>query len=146
MLRTEKTIQNSSNFSHLFFWCSCNLEFFCHPYDTMWIRDIGVAQGIDDMRTSHSITEKHYPNFWMLDPKILTAMKKILENFNFKKKVFFFEEQRAQTNDRFLRGRQIAQMIYEHFQVTCTSETILEFFDIMNVTLRGDDVQGFYTK
>ena len=38
---------------------------------------------------SASITGKHHLNFEMLDAKIETASKKILENSNFKKKVFF---------------------------------------------------------
>ena len=37
-------------------------------------------------------------------------------------------------------------MIYEHFRVTGTNESILDFSDLVSVTLRGDDVQGFDTK
>ena len=37
-------------------------------------------------------------------------------------------------------------MIYEHFRVTNTNESILKFSDLMSVTLRGEDVQGFDTK
>ena len=37
-------------------------------------------------------------------------------------------------------------MTYEHFRFTGTNESILDFSDLMNVTLRGDDVQGFDTK
>ena len=37
-------------------------------------------------------------------------------------------------------------MIYEHFRITGTNETILEFSDLMNVTLGEDDVQGFDTE
>ena len=53
------------------------------------------------------------------------------------------EEQKAQKVDRFLRGRQIAYMIYDYFWVTGTHESILDFTDLMNVTQRGDDIQGF---
>ena len=49
-------------------------------------------------------------------------------------------------NNRFLRGRQIAYMIYEHFRVTGTNESILDFCDLMSVTLREDDVPGFDIK
>ena len=38
-----------------------------------------------------------------------------------------WEEQKAQKEDRFLRGRQIANMIHECFQVTGNHETILNF-------------------
>ena len=59
-----------------------------HPSDAMsWIRDLEAAQNIDDLRTSHSITRKPYSNFETLDDKIATALKKILMNTSFKKKV-----------------------------------------------------------
>ena len=34
-------------------------------------------------------------------------------------------------------------MICEHFRGTGTNESILDFSDLMSVTLRADDVQGF---
>ena len=52
------------------------------------------------------------------------------------------EEQRAQKEDRFLRGRQIAFIFYEHVWVTGTHEFILDFSNLMSVTIRGDDLQG----
>ena len=51
------------------------------------------------------------------------------------------QEQRTQEAGRFLRGRQIAYMIYEYFRITCAKESILNFSDLMNTTLRGDDVK-----
>ena len=80
----------------------------------------------------------------MLDVKIATALRKVIQNSNIRKKVHL-EEQEAQQDERFLRGRQIAFMIYEYFWVTGTHETILEFSDLMGVTVRADDVLGFYT-
>ena len=37
-------------------------------------------------------------------------------------------------------------MIFEYFRITGTNESILEFSDVMSMTLRGDDVQGIDTK
>ena len=37
-------------------------------------------------------------------------------------------------------------MIYEFFRVTGTHEFILDFSDVVNATLRGDDIQGFDTR
>ena len=48
----------------------------------------------------------------MLDAKIASALNKIIQNSQFKKKVSL-EEQKAQKEDPFLRGRQIAFMIYD---------------------------------
>ena len=55
-------------------------------------------------------------------------------------------EQKAQMNDRFLRGRQIAYMTYEYCWMTGTHEDILDFSDLFSVVFRGDDVQGFDTR
>ena len=57
------------------------------------------------------------PNFEVLDSKIASALNRIIHFSEFKKKVSL-EEQKAQKDDRFLRGRQIAYLIYECFGVT----------------------------
>ena len=53
----------------------------------------------------------------MLDARIASALNKVIQNSHFKKKVSL-EEQKAQKEDRFLRGRQIAYMIHDYFRVT----------------------------
>ena len=56
-----------------------------------------------------------FPDFDMLDAMIASALKKLLNTqIHFRKRVSV-EEQCARKNDRFLRGRQIADMMYEHF-------------------------------
>ena len=60
----------------------------------------------------------------MLDAKIASALHKIIQNSHFKKKVSH-EEQKAQTEDWFLRGRQIAFMIYNYFRVIGAHDTLL---------------------
>ena len=110
-----------------------------------WIREIAAAQDISNLGTSLSIAGKQNPSLEMLDAKIETVVKKILENSNFKKNVFL-EEQRAPKNNRFLRGRHTANMSYEHFRVTGTHESVVEFSDLLSVTLRAGDGQGFDTK
>ena len=52
--------------------------------------------------------------FEVLDEKIASALNRIIHNIQFKRKVSL-EEQKAQKEDRFLRGRQIAYLIYEYF-------------------------------
>ena len=71
---------------------------------------------MDDLMTSQSLRGHRFPNFEMLDTKIASALKKIISN-PFLKKRINLEEHKAPTQDRFLRGRQIAYMIYEHFRV-----------------------------
>ena len=52
------------------------------------------------------------PNFEVLDARIASALNKIIHNSHFKRRISL-EEQKAQKEDRFLRGRQIAYLIYE---------------------------------
>ena len=53
------------------------------------------------------------------------------------------EEQRAQKYDRFLRGRQIAYMIYEHFRATRACEAVQGPPNLFSISLQNDDVQDF---
>ena len=87
----------------------------------------------------------HFPNFEMLDAKIASALHKIFQNSQFKKKVSL-EEQKAQKEDRFFRGRQIAHTIYDYFRVTGAHDTVLDHADLFTITLRNDDVQKFDTR
>ena len=50
------------------------------------------------------------------------------------------EEQRAQNYDRFLRGKQIAYMIHEHFRATRACEAVQGLSDLFDMRLRNDDV------
>ena len=52
------------------------------------------------------------PNVEVLDAKIASALSRIIHNTQFKGKVSL-EERKAQKEDRFLRGRQIAFLIFE---------------------------------
>ena len=84
------------------------------------------------------------PNFETLVAKIAMAWKKILNDTNFREKVFFDEQKGLKKEDRCLRGRQMAHMTHECSRVVAyPRESILDFSDLMNVTLREDDIQGF---
>ena len=81
----------------------------------------------------------------MLDARIASSLKKIIQNSYFKKKVSL-EEQKAQNEDRFLRGRQIAYMIYDYFRVSGAHDTFLDYAELFSITLRNDDVKEFVTR
>ena len=81
----------------------------------------------------------------MLDAKIASVLNKIIQNSQFKKNVSL-EEQKAQKEDGFLRGRQIAFMIYDHFRVTGAHDTALDYADLFYVTFHDDDIQEFDTR
>ena len=88
---------------------------------------------------------QEFPNFKRLDAKIASALNKIIQNSHFKKKVSL-EEQKAQKEDRFLRGRHIAFMINDCFRVNGAHGTVLDYADVFTLTLRNDDVQELYTR
>ena len=81
------------------------------------IEEVEMVESVDDLKSSRSIRGTHGPNFELLDARIASAVNQIIENTRFKKKVSL-EEQKAQKEDRFLRGRQIAYLIYKFFRVT----------------------------
>ena len=92
---------------------------------------------VDDLKSSRSIKGTHGPDFEVLDARIASALNKIIQNTRFKKKVSL-EEMKAHKEDRLLRGRQIAYLIYEYFRVTGptilsrTMQTYLQlFFEMM---------------
>ena len=45
------------------------------------------------------------------------------------------EEQKAQKQDRFLRGRQIAHLIYEYFRVTGANYSVENYTDLFTIVL-----------
>ena len=86
----------------------------------LWIKEVEMVDSLEELKSSRSIQGyAHFPNFEMLVAKIASALNKIIQNSQFKKKVSL-EEQRAQKEYQFLRGRQIAFMIYDYFRVTGT--------------------------
>ena len=118
-----------------------------YPHLTMhWIKEVEIAKSVDDLMTSRPITGRtDFPDYDMLDAMIASALKKLLTTVHFRKRVSV-EEQRAQTYDRFLRGRHIAYMVYEHFRATGACEAVQGLSDLFNIRLQNDDVQDFDTR
>ena len=48
--------------------------------------------------------------------------------------------------DRVLRGRQIAYLIYEYFQVTGANDSVENYADLFTIVLRNDGIQEFDSK
>ena len=77
-----------------------------------WIKEVEA-----DLITPKSITGKDVPDYEELDLMMASALKRCYDKqAHFRKKISV-EEQRAQTDNRFLRGRQIACLIYEYFRL-----------------------------
>ena len=71
-----------------------------------WINEVEMAKSFDDLVTSQSIEVKYFPDFEMLDARIASALRRIISSTFFRRRVSV-EEQRTQTYNRFLRGKQI---------------------------------------
>ena len=118
--RTAWSDTNSLIDSH--FWCG-KFSFFYLSNCLFWfsIGSYVVDQGSGDgwfcgrVTSLRSVCGENFPNFEMLDARIASALNKIIQNSQFKKKVSL-EEQKAQKEDWFLRGRQIAFLLYDHFR------------------------------
>ena len=93
--------------------CTCS-QF---PKEAMqWIKEVELVDSVDELRSSSSTRGISMSNFEVLDARIASALNKIIHNSHFKRKISL-EEQKAQKEDRFLRGRQITYLIYEQFWV-----------------------------
>ena len=123
--------------------CTCS-QF---PTEAMqWIKEVEMVDSVHDSRTSSSIRGISMTNFEILDPRIASALNKIIHNSHFKRRRISLEEKKAQKQDRFLRGGQIAYLIYDYFRVTGSHDSVENYTDLFTISLRNDDIQEFDSK
>ena len=98
--------------------------------------EVETAKSIDELLTSRSIVRRtDFSDCDMLDAKIASALKKLLDkHVRFRRRVSV-EEQRAQKYDRFLRGKQIPFLIYEHVRATSACDAVQGLSDLFKKTL-----------
>ena len=111
----------------------------------LWIKEVEVAKPVDDLMTSQSIEGYVLLDFEMLDAKSASTLKRIITNQCFRRRIHV-QEQTAQTYDRFLRGRQIAYTICEHFRATGAHDAALDLSDLFTHFIQRDDIQDFGTR
>ena len=113
----------------------------------MWIKELEMVDSVDDSKNHRTQFKVMFISrilgCWMRG--LRPALNKIIQNSYFKKKVSL-EDQKAQKEDRSFRGRQIEAMIYDYFGVTGAHDTVLDYADLLSITLRTDDVQEFDTR
>ena len=85
------------------------------------------------------------PDFEVLDAKVASVLNRIIHNSHFKRRISL-QEEKAQKQDRFLCGRQIAFLIYEYFGVTGSNDSVENFADLFTIVVRNDDNQEFDSK
>ena len=115
----------------------------------LWINEVEMVDSVDDLMYSSAFRGIQMPNFEVLDARIASALNKIIHNSHFKRRISL-EEQMAQKQDRFLRGRQIAytdlRVLPGHWEPTILTKTTptcsLLFFEMMifrNLILSGTE-------
>ena len=110
-----------------------------------WIKEVELVDSVDDLESSFSTRGIRTPDFEVFDARIASAVNKIFHNSHFKRRISL-EEQKAQKQDRFLRGRQIAYLIYDYFRVTGVHDSVENYADEFTISLRNDDIQEFDSK
>ena len=110
-----------------------------------WIKEVEMVDAVDDLQSLSSIRGISMPNFEVLDARIASALNKIIHDSQFKRRISL-EEEKAQKQDRFLRGRQIAYLIYDYFRVTGAHDSVENYADLFTIALRNDDIQEFDSK
>ena len=121
--------------------CTCS-QF---PTEAMqWIKEVEMVGSVDDLN-HRSVRGIRMPNFEVLDARIASALNNIIHNSHFKRRISL-EEQKAQKQDRFLRGRQIVYLIYDFFRVIGVHDPVENYADLFTISLRNDDIQEFVSK
>ena len=85
-----------------------------HTEAMHWIEEVEMVDSVNDLTSSSSVRGIQMPNFEVLDARIASALNRIIHNSHFKRRISL-EEQKAQKEDRFFCGRQIAYLIYDYF-------------------------------
>ena len=105
-----------------------------------WIKEVEMVDSVDDLKIFVIYTRCRI--FEVLDARIARALNKIIHNSHFKRRISL-EERKAQKEDRFLRGRQIACLIYDYFRVTGANDSFENCADLFTISLRNDDIREF---
>ena len=122
--------------------CTCS-QF---PTEAMqWIKEVALVDSVDELGSSSSTRGISMPNFEVLDARIASALNKSTI-IPISKEESVWRNKKAQKEDRFLRGRQIAYLIYEQFRVTGTDDSVENYTDLFTIALRNDDIQEFDSK
>ena len=111
-----------------------------------WIEEEEMVASLEELKSSRSVSGKNFQNFWDAGREDCLGSEQDHPKFPVQKRRSDQKEQKAQKEDRFLRGRQIALMIYDFFRVTGAHDTVLDYADSFSVTLRDDNIQELDTR
>ena len=52
----------------------------------LWIKEVEMVDSLEELKSSRSIEGKDFPNFEMLDARIVSALNKIIPNSHFRRR------------------------------------------------------------
>ena len=105
----------------------------------LWINEVEMVDSVEELKSSSFVRGIQMPNFEVFDARIAPALNRTVHNSHFKRRTSL-EEQNAQKQDRFLRGRQLAYLFYEYFRVTGANDSVENDADLFTTGLRNDDI------
>ena len=100
---------------------------------------------VDQLRSSVYQGDGHHVDFETLDTKVAAGLMKIMHG-DFKKRVTMRDEQYQVVHKQMLAGRQIAFLMFQHFQINDMEHSMLEFTDLLALELKGDNLRAFDTE
>ena len=90
-----------------------------------------------------SISGKDFPDYEELDLMMAAALMTGYDEHTHCREKISVEEQRAQKDNGVLRGRQIADLVYEYFRPTGSCDDIQGLSGLLGIKLENDDIQDF---
>ena len=112
------------------------------PVEAMqWITEVELVDSVDELRSSSPTRGISIPNFEVLDARIASTLNKIIHNSQFKRRISLEERPRSRTV--FFAA---AYLIYDHFRVTGSHDSVENYTDLFTIGLRNDDSQEFDSK
>ena len=98
-----------------------------------WINQVDDAISIDQLQNDG--------NFELLSARVAAGLSSIIHG-DLLRQINVVEEQLT-TRGRMINGRQVTWLLYRHFRVSEVQSSILGQDDLLNLSLRGDNVRAF---
>ena len=115
----------------------CYLFTILLPEAMQWIKEVELVDSVDELRSSSSIRSIPMPDFEVLDARIASALK-IITIIPSSKGESVWRNKRPRSRTVYL--------IYDHFRVTGSHDSVENYTDLFTIVLRNDDIQEFDSK
>ena len=113
---------------------------------TLWIKKVEMVDSLDESKNSRSVCWKEFSK--LRDVRREDCLCSEQRSFRIPSSIrrSVWRNKKAQKEDHFLRGRQIAYLIYDYFRVTAANDSVENYADLFTIVLRNDDIQEFDSK